>query len=355
MTLDALLFSKFIHSNSADCYRKKSYGFYELEENCIGNMAWGNTHYQIYTDNNGFRVKKPHTIQESSKVGRNSILFIGDSFTFGINGEWKNTFVGMVESKLTNETVFNAGVTSYSPTPYVYALTKAYAKGIRPTRIIVAIDISDVQDEAAKWDVVDNQPRAIYEQPVPPESLADALNNIFPRTLLVYHFIRDKVYVNKAEKTKYVWNGELKHILDMPRSAFTHTLAKKLETCGFENLKCGYLPYGVAGGLQRILSRMQLISSMAKANNAKLYLLIYPWPAQLAYESTVIDWEHFIDGVCEQIHCNGVINGFPKFKEFKTENPDWYSKLFIQGDIHYNSFANRMIADEILSFLANHP
>jgi len=354
MTLDALILSKVIHTNQGDCYRKKPFGFYELAENCIGKAGWGNVHYDIYTDQHGFRVGAPKTAFKPGKQRLNSILFVGDSYTFGINGPWKDTFVGMVGESLAAATVFNAGVTSYSPTPYVYALSKAYRNGIKPNAVIVSIDISDVQDEAAKWDMVDDMPRAIYELPPPPNSLTDTLDNTFPATSLIHHFLRDKVFGHETLKKDYVWNGDNKPVLNMARSAFTYTAAEKLETCGFENLKCGYLPHGVAGGLQKIRTQMQRISELAKVNNAKLYLLIYPWPAQLAYESSVVDWEEFIAGVCAGIRCDGVINAFPHFKEFKKNNLDWYEKLYVQGDMHYSVLGNRMVADEILLFLAKH-
>ena len=143
-------------------------------------------------------------------------------------------------------------------------------------------------------------------------------------------------------------------VLSMARSAFTHKPAEQLDQCDFCN-QCGYLPNKVAGGLSKVKAQLLAISTIAKTNDAKLYLLIYPWPAQLACESTVVDWEKHINDVCLEIGCDGVIDVFPQFKAFKVANPDWYPQLFVKGDTHYNPKGNQLVADEILAFLAKHP
>lgn len=147
MIIDAFVLSKFVYVSKGDCYRPRPNGFYELEENCVGKTAWGGTRYDIFTDEYGFRVGS-QTKRDAPRL--RSLLFLGDSFVFGINGGWQDTFVGMVESALPMDNVFNGGVTSYSPTPYLYTLTKTYKRHIKPNVIISAVDISDVQDEAAK-------------------------------------------------------------------------------------------------------------------------------------------------------------------------------------------------------------
>ena len=42
-----------------------------------------------------------------------------------------------------------------------------------------------------------------------------------------------------------------------------------------------------------------------------------------------------------------LINTFPKFFEYKTENELWYEELYIQSDLHFSKLGNAIIANEI--------
>ena len=95
---------------------------------------------------------------------------------------------------------------------------------------------------------------------------------------------------------------------------------------------------------------MKLIR-FAKKNNAKIYLMIYPWPGQIYFESTKFSWEKFILQICKKNKCNGVINLFPKFIDEKKLNNNWYSKLYLTGDVHFNQYGNKLVAEEILRII----
>jgi hypothetical protein len=211
--------------------------------------------------------------------------------------------------------------------------------------VIVAIDISDVQDEAAIWEDGQDHPRRRNPPPIPriEPTLKSFLGSYLLGTRSIYRMIRTRLFGNQQTKP----------IRDTFRSAFTWRDWNEIEP-GDKNEqvliynRIGYQPLGVRGGLAKIRERLATISSIAHENKSDLWILIYPWPAQLEHPSTIFDWEKFNVDMCHDIQCRGVINTFPRFRSFTGSN-DWYEKLFIHGDVHFNQFGNQVIADEILA------
>ena len=75
-----------------------------------------------------------------------NILFIGDSFTEGLEADYEKTFVGLYE-KYSKNKVFNLAVTSYSPIIYFNKIKYYIDRGLKAKHVIVFIDISDIDDE----------------------------------------------------------------------------------------------------------------------------------------------------------------------------------------------------------------
>ncbi len=131
-------------------------GWYILAPSVRVVSAWGKTVYPWRTDANGFRIN--HT--QASPSRQADVIFLGDSFTLGTGLPWEDTFVGLYE-RASGRTVANAGVSSYSPTAYLWQYKRAISAGAlkSPHNVVVAIDISDVQDEAAVWEDGQSHPR----------------------------------------------------------------------------------------------------------------------------------------------------------------------------------------------------
>jgi hypothetical protein len=339
-------------------------GWYTLRPNLEGVvMGWGETRYTVRSDSHGFRI---NDVQVPG-AGTAKFIFLGDSFTFGILGPWEDTFVGMFEERVRPAGgVVNAGMFSYSPTAYVHQYQKALSTKVlrRDHHVIVGIDISDVQDEAAVWDDGKSHPRHRTEieqilkrmekeqapQHTPePSALRKFLASNFIATKMIYRSLRYGSGQHNNFKQPDVPNFESR------RSAFTwkdwvelgpdprsHSVHERL----------GYLPLGVAGGLARIRSKIGVLSDLVAKNGGRLSILIYPWPAQLKYGQRIFDWETFNRDLCSQIKCSGVINTFPEFKSKMSADSDWYSRYFIVGDVHFNKDGNRVIADELVKTFA---
>jgi hypothetical protein len=104
----------------------------------------------------------------------------------------------------------------------------------------------------------------------------------------------------------------------------------------------GYAPLGVSGGLLRIHQKIERISNIAKEKNSKVYILIYPWPAQIQF-SDKFNWHNFASKLCGDIKCAGLIDANSSFIDYSKSHSDWYEKFFLKGDVHYNREGNILV------------
>jgi hypothetical protein len=332
-------------------------GWYAVRSNIIGNTQW--THETIYrfaSSKEGFRIN-PQNFDKPTE--RADIIFLGDSFTFGVNGPWEDTFVGMVE-KSTGKVVLNAGVGSYSPTPYLHQYKKIISNNLAKDGhiLIIGLDLSDVQDEARYWtdghthpvkqsfvkDGILSEPLKSFDPPGPSTKLPD-----FSRTDLIWKFLK-KVYFGPQEFSEKQCTGERLYY-DIPRSAFTWEDWGILNsgTVNVSGFDChGYTPGGIQRGMTRVEGKLRDIAEIALANNATVYLLAYPWPAQLKYKAK-FDWPSYVSSICRKIHCKNTINAFPHFMQ--NDHADAYKRYFVQQDVHYNKNGNQLVANAIIKEL----
>ena len=94
-----IIFSNFIYKNNVGhkCYEISDDGkFYKLQKNCYAKMRILSSinSFKVYTNNNGNRFS-----DSNNNFSNKNIYFIGDSHTFGLGSNWKETFVGIIEEK----------------------------------------------------------------------------------------------------------------------------------------------------------------------------------------------------------------------------------------------------------------
>jgi lysophospholipase L1-like esterase len=81
------------------------------------------------------------------------ILVLGDSFTEGVGTAWKDTWTRRAEVALNDPLrsppvrVLNGGVASYAPVLELVTLRELLARGLAVDLVVVAVDVSDPQDE----------------------------------------------------------------------------------------------------------------------------------------------------------------------------------------------------------------
>ena len=343
-------------------YVAGAHGWYELRPNFAGADQFGPYVYPVETDAHGFR-RKPGAAPAAADT-----IFLGDSFVYGMNGRWEDTFVGMYADD-SQRSVINAGVASYSPTAYVHQYRKALAAHLLARRhvVVVGIDISDVQDEAGIWMDGDVSPRkriagsgtapagAVEAAGVPSDGsvgrdtptampltavdIRAAVIEALPNTWAVYRAVRyDLLRWNRSS------------ITDLPRSAFTHQDWADLDRRPAAPSLEGYAPLGVHGGLARIEAKVLEITAVAAQHDARVYLLIYPWPAQLAHDDA-FSWSGFIAEVCRKGSCAGVVDTIPAFRRIAAADRTWLNTYYVSGDTHFTAKGNRIVADALLRIL----
>lgn len=340
----------FIYSNYIGDHKlikPKDGGWYELAGDYIGSDQWGSYSYLVLTDSNGFRIGEKDT-----KKGKASIIFLGDSFTFGINGSWKETFVGMCDQNAKNK-IINAGVPSYSPKGYLYQYKKILNANLAKSRhtVIIGLDIGDVQDEAGVWIDGDAHPlkrkfSANSSIKSNPQTLSDFFEVNFKKSYFLYARLRIFFGFDAPLKPQ-----PFESVVNLGRSAFTWKNWDVLNINEYDvpnSAESGYAPLGVIGGLQSIQNNLYAIAEMADKNGGELYILLYPWPAQVAKKSQ-FSWNEFAVNTCKKIKCKGVIDPTQQFIEFSNKSVDWYKKLYIDGDVHFTTVGNELVFDALMN------
>src|SRR5208283_3237928 len=113
---------------------------------------WGKNSYEFFTNSLGFRDDRIRQVPLTDAKPR--ILMLGDSFTES-KTPWRDSYVSKVAVHFPQYDFLNGGVASYSPSNYLNVTRMVLAAGVEVDEVIVFIDISDVQDEAAFYRDVD--------------------------------------------------------------------------------------------------------------------------------------------------------------------------------------------------------
>ncbi len=319
-------------------YIKLDGGWYELKPNFTGKDQFGPLIYEVITNRYGFR--KADGVPDQAKY---DVVFLGDSFTYGVNGPWKETFVGMYASQ-SKANVLNAGVGSYSPTPYLYQYRKVVKNNLVSAghKVIIGIDLSDVQDEASYWrwdEKIDSHPYRL-ETSSTQWQIREELKKALPLTLVIYRFIRYDAL--KAQSDPYKVDT-----VNYPRTAITYESWDLLNKTYPHETPTGFLPLGVQGGLSKVSSRVLEIAHEVRINGGVVYFLIYPYPGQIAHKDK-FDWSDWVNNLCKKALCEGVVDTFPIFRKLAAHNKNWLSDYYLQGDVHFNESGNRVVANQLL-------
>ena len=101
-------------------------------------------------------------------------------------------------------------------------------------------------------------------------------------------------------------------------------------------------------GLSKIEEKIINFGKLVKSNNAKFYIVIFPWPETLSFGQNNFNWENYINNICKLSGCEKVINVFPEFKKIKNTREDWLKYLYLKRDVHLTNMGNKIVAEKIL-------
>lgn len=325
----------------------------------------------LYTNNYGFKNKDGSKL----KAKDIDIAFIGDSFTEGIAIKHEDTFVGIFESK-TQKNIINLGVSSYSPSIYYEKIKFYLEKGFSFKEVIVFIDISDIQDEAAYY--IEDEHGYIHTRKVGTVSrLKRNLHILLTDFPLIYTaVVQIKIFLSKDIKNLFVNrdNNSFDHIKPSYKrislsqkklsnfERYNELLIYDYYNVGLYDFKYSrsfwtyykddtpYEPLGIDGGIQRSLNKLNDLYNLLKSKNIKLSIGIHPWPGQILYDQReskqVKIWKDF----CKN-KCNNFFNMFDFFFdeiELMGNKKLVIKKYYIDGDVHFNETGNIAVANELL-------
>lgn len=323
----AFIFEKDPSARIADA--RYSHG---LKPNFAGWDTWGRSRYRLFTNSLGFRDAAVREVP--AKAASRRVILIGDSFAEALGIDFEESFAGLLyragQARSEKVEVLNAGVLSYSPVIYYRKIKYLLDAGLQFDEVVVFSDVSDVQDEAIGYFCFDEHPE--YRRYCDPAPVAPA------RKRLADYFVITDGSLRIARLSFYSLIGYKRfHTRGYARGGWT--------IAGFD-VGNRYAPLGIAGGIERSLKNMQALADLLRARGIPLTIVVYPWPMQLALDDRdsrqVKIWREF----CAR-NCKAFIDLFPVFFAQKDAHPDWYERLFIDGDQHFNAAGNRLIFEEV--------
>jgi hypothetical protein len=257
---------------------------------------------------------------------------------------WEKTFVGMFANRFKDIEVLNAGVVSYSPSIYLRKVEWLLDQGVHFDHLVVYIDISDIQDEAAiyNFDSAGNVVNSRYSINVaahvgdPPAEVQNvrAAPSWFTS---VRAFVRAHFALTSYFYYRIIWSRKVADPGDNVIRAMW-TVSEDLP---------GYGDMGVKGGIQKAVDNMTQLAALLRNRKIAFSVAVYPWPDQLTYDTVESKQVQIWQSWCQRNGCALFINHFPDFFAMKDRN-DWRNRLYIPGDSHFSERGAQHIAERLI-------
>jgi lysophospholipase L1-like esterase len=353
-----LIFSNFIHKETFKyaCY-KYEIDFYSLRPNCVAfeeHETSGIT-FKVHTDDNGYR----YLGKKRDKTTRNTIIFLGDSQTYAVGLEYKNSFVGKIEKNFKNYKVLNLAVPSYGPTVYNYQLKKIIKSKNKPNKIFLILDIGDIAQASFRWETKKNlRPNLITVKKKEEEASGwkrFRRKNFKGYRIVAYNLRELSRSIRKNFKNQnnilcdnfswqYINNCYTNEVKKTYWGEYTYTDKNKLQKKFWQKITFDET-------LKKVSKNLSEISLMSKNIDSEFYIVIFPWAETLEYGQDSFNYENYAFETCKNVGCTKLINLFPTFREHKNNSPDWRKEFYLADDIHLNEKGQDLIYNEILKNL----
>jgi hypothetical protein len=348
LTLDFIISNTLLKSDYCYEYKTSEKGyFYYLKKNCQGKGRFkrGFPIANLFSDEMGLRTGKKVKKNPNNK----NILTFGDSMTFGAGLEYEDTYVGLIDKKMTNYNIYNFAVGSYSPSVHLYKLKTAIKNNIVPHKILLFLDLSDVLDESQRW--IDDEQDGIPKRPgITPnwgkkgEPKRGFIDRNFKLSKELSALVRFNLRFLRSEiKNMSKTNNKNLKIKTSIQGQYTYT---KIENLDKRFWKKNYF----SKGLKKIKEKIDEISLLAKRHNSEFYLIIYPWAETLELGQKQFSWSDFGKGLCKNGNCI-LINAIPEFKNYKENNKNWVNKLYFLNDEHLNRGGAKLLSEIVIKEL----
>ncbi len=266
--------------------------------------------HNIYLDGMGRRTNKNNQIDS----GNNEIWFFGDSFTAAFQVDWKNSYVGILDS-LSKYNAKNFAVSSYSPLLYYLQLKLHLQNNQKPKKVFIQLYSNDIKGDEmyAK--------HSVFENNIPIACIGDDPN-------YVIRYLRKIYIVRVLRKTQLT----LKYIFSDKKDELR--VNRHLEAAPEIDAN------------SQFCKNILRIKSLLEAYGIEYYF--YAIPSKYACISG--DWQSatFATNMNNYFEKNNIpfIDLNTAFKNYPEP-----ASLFYNKDIHCNEKGNRIIGKTIINIL----
>jgi|TARA_Y100000296_G_C5159052_1_gene250800 hypothetical protein len=337
----SFVYKKFIRGNFIDVDlnfgRRSNVFHHNLVPNYKTDRAgWGSKRYNYCTDANSFRSSCKDQFRETKNF---DIGFIGSSMTEGIGVNYEDSYVGMIASKLKDKEIANLALPLYSSSIYYAKINRLLSQGYKFKEIIVFMDITDLRNETVCYRLENDQvlERETYNNCFLESKNREKLLRLIKKRLKL-SFELYKLINNKLIEIGILEYKIPRKVVDDPVSRWTYNYNPKDHN---------EFTYGEA--LNLVLGSMQKLSDLLKRNDIKLGIAVYPLPATLKNDieenKQLKIWEEFCKKNCESFY--NLMSPFYQLLNDKKYS-EVYKNIFIKGDIHFNKFGNKIMAENFL-------
>jgi hypothetical protein len=344
--------------NPDPCRERDPIRHHAFKPNCASVNYWGTEKYKLFTNSLGFRDERIREVP--LRDGRPRILILGNSYTEG-KVAWPKTFPGRIADALPQYDFLNGGVDGYSPSNFLNTTRAVLAKDVEIDEVIVFLDNSAVQLEAAFYRDAGSDGAVTAIPPDEQHSAATGYSKL--RKWLGMHFGISWQVLHPLDRVqKVLVRHGFYHLpgdffgdpFDMEVSGWSYRKVNETEP-----FAAGYAPLGVEGGNARAQAKMTALWQELSRRNIPLSVVVYPHLAQVVHDTAdspeVQMWREWCQGRCKRF-----VSVFPAFYAARDACPPsergcWYQTLFVYGDIHYNAGGNALVADELVRSLQQQP
>ena len=341
-----MILSNTIYKTMNNCYKYERY-YYELKKNCSGKERFKKSFpiVDIYTDENGLRVGKNYNGRDKNKK---NILIFGDSFTYGVGIKYEETYVGLIERKLSNFNIYNYAVGSYSPKVHLFKLSQSIEKNIRPNKIIVFLDFTDVIDEISRWGYENDKKTPKLKTDEMYLRSKDSINFKQKNFKLLTDLSNNTNYYSRILRSKiennFKKNGNKEiRIKKSIQAQFTYVNKMDLD-------KRFWKKGDFEKGLNEIRLRIHDMQKIAQSVSSEFYIVVYPWAETLQYGQNEFNWSNFAMNLCVIKNCKS-IDAYNEFNKYKKNNVNWNNQLYFVGDEHFNTSGAKLLSQTIIDGL----
>jgi hypothetical protein len=325
--------------------------------------------YRLATNSLGMVDARPRTVDPKGEGCR--VLFMGDSFTEGWAVGWEASFAGRLADRWAPQgiEVLNAGVSASAPSIYYRRVRHLIEEvGLRFDALFVAIDISDIRDEAVTFDL-DGDDRVVQismafdtkfvRSPTPTDHVVFALvdNSFTARVahplltrlgLLSYHRLggTDGPPVDLRSHAPPL-PLPLGHLPVEPPAFRPDSVTRSpndfRSAYSYWSLVAeDWRAYG-RDGLQIAAERMDRLVLLLRRHSIPLAVSVHPWPSNLeAREADPVQVRFWR----EWARTRGA-TFVDLFEPFQKLGPAAVASHYLDGDVHWNAAGHALVAEEI--------